>query len=186
MKKFLFALSMGFTSVVALGTCVYSQNSVSPVAFNDAKKFKSSIRHMADLVSPAYMTDNVPDDKNIHVRALKDFQDRFNDASNVRWFSDGNSFTSYFNKDGYFDRAVYNKNGRWQFSMIYYAEDKLPESVRAAVKSVYFDWKIIIVQEVRTNFGMVYIINMEDNSNLKVLKVNSRGEMETMLTLTKY
>lgn len=186
MKKFLFALSIGFTSVAALSTRVYAQNSAFPVAFNDTKKFQSSIRNIAAMVSPANLTNNVPDEKNIHTRALKDFQDRFNNASNVRWFSDSKGFTSYFTKDGYFDRAVYSKSGRWQYSMIYYAEDKLPENVRAAVKSVYFDWTIIIVEEVRTNLGMVYIVNMEDKSNLKVLKVNSLGEMETMLALTKY
>ena len=35
MKKILFALSIGLTSIAAFSTCVHSQNSVTPIGFND-------------------------------------------------------------------------------------------------------------------------------------------------------
>ena len=54
MKKILFALSIGFTSLAAISNCAYAQNSAQPVAFNDSKNFKSTIRNMAALESPAY------------------------------------------------------------------------------------------------------------------------------------
>ncbi len=68
MKKILFALSIGFTSIAALSNCAYAQNSANPVAFNDTKTFKSSIRYMAALESPAIMGTYIPDAKKINAK----------------------------------------------------------------------------------------------------------------------
>ena len=74
----------------------------------------------------------------------------FADANNAMWFSDNNGFVSYFVKDGYGDRVFYDKKGHWQYSLIFYGEDKLPRDVRAAIKSTYFDMSITLVEEVQT------------------------------------
>lgn len=161
------------------------QKSGQPVTFTDTKKFKSSIRNVAALESPAFKGIYTPDTKNIHARALRDFQDRFNDAINVMWYSDDNGFISYFNKDGYSDRAFYNSKGRWQYSLIFYSEDKLPRDIRSAVKSVYFDFDIVIAEEVQTTDGMVYVVYMQDKSNIRILKVSRDGELKTMMEMVK-
>ena len=117
MKKILLALSIGLTSIAALSTCVYAQNSETPVAFNDSKNFKSSVRNMAALESPAYMGTFVADAKTINNKALKDFSARFENASNAMWFQDQNGFVSYFIKNGYGrPRLFYDKKGHWQYS----------------------------------------------------------------------
>jgi hypothetical protein len=185
MKKTLFALSIGFISLAALGNCVYAQNSNQPVAFNDAKHFKTSVRNMAALESPAFMGTFVSDAKNINTKAVKDFQGRFNTATNTMWFSDNNGFVSYFIQNGYGDRAYYDKKGRWEYSLIFYGQDKLPREIRSAVRSTYFDLDITLVEEVQTTEGMVYIVHVEDKSNIKILKVSKDGDMEIMQELTK-
>jgi hypothetical protein len=185
MKKVLFALSIGFTSIAALNNGVYAQNSASPVAFNDSKSFKQSIHYVAALESPAYMGTYIPDGKSINAKAVKDFQLRFADAGEAKWFSDRNGFVSYFVKDGYGDRAFYDKKGHWQYSLIFYGEKKLPRDVRAGIKSNYFDMDITLVEEVQTPDGNVFIVHLEDKSNIKILKVNGEGEMETMQDLIK-
>jgi hypothetical protein len=185
MKKSLFALTLGFTSIVALSNCVYAQNSVTPIGFNDSKTFKSSVHNLAALESPAFMGTYVPDTKNINTKAIKDFQSRFNNASNTMWFSDRNGFVSYFVQNGYGDRAYYDKKGHWQYSLIFYGEDKLPRDIRTVVKSTYFDLAITLVEEVQTTEGMVYIVHLEDKANIKLVKVNKEGEMEIMQELIK-
>jgi hypothetical protein len=185
MKKNLFALCVGFASIIALGTCVYAQNSVSPVAFNDAKNFKSSIRNLAALESPAFMGTYAPDAKNINAKAIKDFQIRFKKAGSPKWFSDGNGFVSYFVQNGLGNRAYYDKKGRWQYSLLFYSEDKLPRDIRTVVKSTYFDLAITLVEEVQTTEGMAYIVHLEDKSNIKLVKVSKDGEMEIMQELIK-
>jgi hypothetical protein len=184
MKKILFALSIGFISV-AIGNCAYAQNAAQPVAFNDAKHFKSSVRNMAALESPAYMGTYIPDVKNINAKAIKDFNGRFADANNAMWFTDRNGFTTYFIKDGYGDRVFYDKKGHWEYSLIFYGEDKLPRDVRTAVKSTYFDMAITLVEEVQTTEAKVYIVHLEDKSAIKILKVNDQGEYEILQDLSK-
>ena len=126
----------------------------------------------------------IPDKKNVDDRALKDFQVRFHDASEVLWYSNENGFTSYFTKDGYRDRAFYNKKGSWQYSLIYYRQNKLPQKVRAKVKSSYTDLDIEIVVEMQSNYGQAYFVYMWNKSNLRILKVNEEGEMEvTMISV---
>jgi hypothetical protein len=185
MKKFLIVLSVGFTSLAAISNCAYAQNSTQPVAFNDSKSFKSAIRNMAALESPAFMGTYVPDVKDINARAIKDFNARFNGANNAMWFSDRNGFTTYFIKDGYGDRVFYDKKGHWQYALIFYSEDKLPRDVRAAVKSTYFDMAITLVEEVQTIEAKVYIVHLEDKTNIKILKVNDEGEFEILQDLSK-
>ena len=185
MKKILIALFTGLISITAINTCAYAQNSFQPVAFSDTKALKSSIRNMAALEGPAFMGAYIPDTKKINSKAIKDFESRFGDANNAKWFSDNNGFVSYFVKDGYGDRAFYDKKGHWQYSLIFFGEDKLPRDVRAAVRSTYYDMPITLVEEVQTTEARVYIIHVEDKSNIKILKVNDEGEMEIMQELTK-
>ena len=185
MKKVLFALSIGFTSIAAISNGAYAQNSAIPVAFNDAKSFMPSIRYIAALESTDNMGTYIPDAKSINAKAVKDFQTRFAGTDNAQWFSDRNGFVSYFIKDGYGDRAFYDKKGHWQYSLIFYKEAKLPHDVRSAVRSIYFDMNITLVEEVQTPNGKVYIVHLEDQSNIKILKVNDEGEMEIMQELTK-
>ena len=185
MKKILFVLSIGFTSMTAISSCAYAQNAAQPVAFNDPQHFKSAIRNMAALESPAYIGTYIPDAKNINAKAIKDFNGRFADASNVMWFSDRNGFTTYFIKDGFGNRVFYDKKGHWEYSLIFYSEDKLPRDVRAAVKSTYFDMAITLVEEVQTTEAKVYIVHLEDKVNIKILKVNDQGEYEILQDLSK-
>jgi hypothetical protein len=185
MKKFLFTLFVGFSSFSSFSMCQYPFDSGQPVDFTASRTFTASVRKLVLPESPATVGVYIADIKNVNARAMRDFRQRFNDPRNVLWFTDQNGFTSYFMQDGYGNRAFYGKNGTWQYSLIFYNEDKLPREIRAAVKSVYFDYSITMVEEVQTNEGMAYIFHLEDRLNLKILKVTKDGEMEMLQELTK-
>jgi hypothetical protein len=184
MKRILISLSIGITSIAAISHCAYAQDAEHPVAFNNVS-FKSSVRNMAVLESPAFMGTYIPDATKVNTKAIKDFQARFNTANNTMWFEDKAGFVSYFIQNGYGDRAFYDKKGHWEYSLIFYSEDKLPHDVRAAVKSVYYDFAITLVEEVQTTDALVYVVHLEDKSDIKIVKINRDGEMETMQELTK-
>jgi hypothetical protein len=185
MKKVLFALSIGFASIAALNICGYAQNSENTFAFSYTKNFRLSIRNVAALESLAYMGTFIPDAKNINAKAIKDFQTRYGGVENAMWFSDKNGSVSYFIKDGYGDRVFYDKKGLWEYSLLFFSEDKLPRDVRAAVKSTYFDLNITLVEEVQTTDSRVFICYLEDKATIKIIKVNDDGEMEILQDLTK-
>jgi hypothetical protein len=185
MKKLFCTLLVGLGSYAGYSMCQYPFDSAEPVYFTNAKSFPASVRNLV-LPENADLTDvYVPDIKDVNARAVKDFRQRFNDARNVLWFSSGNGFISYFIQNGYGDRAFYNKKGLWQYSLIFYGEDKLPRDIRAAVKSVYFDYDITMVEEVQTIDGMAYLLHLEDRLNFKILKVNQDCETEIIQDLTK-
>jgi hypothetical protein len=160
---------------------INGQHVSQPLPFYGLKIFKSTIDNLAALKTMTFKDADIEDVKNISTRALKDFQGRFGDAGEIVWYSDANGFTSYFTKDGFRDRANYNKNGRWLSSLIYYNQEKLPENIRTAVKSTYSDLKIYVVVEVQSNYGKAYIVYLENKSNIRVLKVTADGEMETIM-----
>lgn len=156
-----------------------------PVMFTDRREFSESILYWSALESREASGNFLPDARTVKARALTDFQVRFNDVSEVKWFSDNNGFTSYFMKDGFNDRAFYSKNGRWMFSVIYQTEKQLPKDIRAAIKSVYYDWNITVVEEVQSAQGKGYLVYLEDKSNIRILKVNAESEIEVMMDLLK-
>ena len=174
------------SSIIYAGNPIVNElNSALPVRFTDKKDLKLFIRNLAALESPSFKGNYIPDIKDVNIRALKDFQVRFNDVTKVRWFSDDNGLTSYFNKDGFNNRAFYNKKGQWQYSLVYYTEDKLPRDIRTTVRSKYFDFSIYMVEEVQTTYGSAYVVYLEDKTKLKILKVSPEGEMETMVDMVK-
>jgi hypothetical protein len=116
----------------------------------------------------------------VHAKVMRDFILRYDDVSYARWSSDGKWSTMYFVKDGFHNRAVYDEKGRWQYSLIYYDEVKMPREVRKVVKREYFDSKITAVEEVQVEAGKAWFIHLEEGINCKIVKVYMDGEMETV------
>jgi hypothetical protein len=185
MKKFLFTLTIGSIFVLLSGSFARAQHADGPVVYHPISDFKLSIGNFTALENSGFMGNYVPETKNINSKAIKDFQERYNNIHNAMWFSDKKGFESYFIRNGFGNRVFYGKNGGWLYSLILHAENELPNNVRAAVKSIYYDFAITLVEEVQTNYGGIYIVNLENKSNIKILKVNDLGEMEIFLDIIK-
>lgn len=185
MKKILFALTIGFISVSLPGGFVLAQHADDPVVYHPTSDFKLSIGNFAALERLGSMGTYIPETKNINSKAIRDFQERYNNINNAMWFSDKNGFESYFVRNGFGNRVFYGKNGAWLYSLILHTEQELPDNVRASIKSIYFDFAITFVEEVQTIHGFIYIVNLEDKSNIKILKVNDQGEMNILLEIIK-
>jgi hypothetical protein len=180
MKTFLLVLIIGFSFIVAPGYSVYAQSSKKNAESTNERDFMPSIRKLARMENPA-LTRNY-----VNVRAIRDFLNRFDKVDNAMWYStpDG-GFEAYFEQNGYGDRILYDKKGRWKFSLINYGEDKLPRSIRTAVKSTYFDLDITLVEEVQTIANIDYIVYLEDKSNIRIVRVNKDGDIEVLQELDK-
>jgi hypothetical protein len=120
-----------------------------------------------------------------NTKAENDFNKRFNNAAGAWWIADNNNIASYFKEEGFTNKVCYDRKGNWMYSMIYYNESKLPKNVRAYVKSAYYDMSIVLVKEVQTTLGKVYVVNLEDKTTIRIVKVNDEGEMETIQELNK-
>src|SRR5450432_188977 len=186
MKKILFALIMGFTFIAAPSNCAYAQNSKKAIESNFKKNYMPSIRNLATLENPDLSGAYILNRNEINIWAVRDFLDRFDKVDNALWFLTAKGgFEAYFIQDGYGERVMYDKYGGWQSSLITYKEDKLPRDISTEVKSSYFDMDITLVEEVQTMEGVEYVLNLEDKSNIKVIKVNKEGVMEVLQDLNK-
>ena len=116
----------------------------------------------------------------VNRKALRDFRGRYAEASSLNWYTVKGGFINYFVVAGLPDQAFYDEHGRWQYSLIFYHEDKLPRDIRVVVKRMYYDYSITLVQEVQTAQNGVYLVYLEDAKTNRIVKVSAEGEMETM------
>jgi hypothetical protein len=180
MKKVVFSLIVTGMSLTAFSINPKRNDSVQPIAFVKENSLRLSASGLTHIYLAAGFGNYIPDTKIVLARAIKDFRIRFNDAMDIQWFLTDGGYVYCFAKNGYVDRAFYNNKGRWQYSLIFYDEDKLPGEIRTSVKSVYFDWSITLVEEVQTYNGKAFIVHLENKTKIKILKVSEFGETETM------
>ncbi|HRI21347.1 MAG TPA: hypothetical protein PLA68_10335 [Panacibacter sp.] len=120
---------------------------------------------------------NAGDASAINQKALKDFSKSFKNVVNPSWYKDvrGNYIANFL--EGSIDtKAVYDSKGRWLYNLLTYAEDKLPFEIRDLVKRTYYDFDILVCHEYTIEGGPVYIIKMQDEKNLRTVKIVA-GEM---------
>jgi hypothetical protein len=165
---------------------------VNPLVVISAIFFLAQSSAAANSIRPSAMGSDSPniytivaDMNSVNKKAANDFKDRFGSPSGTRWFSDKDGFTSYFKVDGFTDKVCYDKKGNWKYSTIFYGESKLPKEVRAEVKSVYYDMSILQVEEIQTLDGKGYVVNLEDSTTIRIIKLNEEGEMETVKEIIK-
>ena len=117
----------------------------------------------------------------INISAVRDFIIRFDEVKNALWFAiPKGGYEAYFVRDGYGDRIIYDKSGGWLMSLITYDEDKCPRDIRGAVKSLFFDYDIILVQELHNRDGIEYIFYMEDTSTIQIVRVTRDNDVEVL------
>ncbi len=186
MKKIIFALiaAIGFNAIICY--CCCAQNSLKGTEPDFDKDFLPSVRNLAMLSNPDLNGAYLLDRNEVSIRAVRDFLDRFEMVRNVLWFSIPEGGTeAYFVRDGFGDRVIYDKKGRWKFSLLIYGEAKFDRDLRAIVKSIYFDFNILEVQELNCVTGTEYLVLLEDQLIIKIVRLNREKEIEFIQDIEK-
>lgn len=148
--------------------------------------FMPSIRSIYSFLDPVKLwKGKVYDLSAIHAKALKDFNNRFRQASGETWFIVPGGFISYFQTAESEHRVFYTRKGCWEYSLAFYYEDSLPETIRASIKSNYHGYRITIVEQLTGHEGTNYIVHLENDSGIKHLRVTEKGEMDLLNEYTK-
>jgi hypothetical protein len=75
-------------------------------------------------------------------------------------------------------RALYDERGGWLTTIAGYTEEHLPEAVRREVRSTYYDYAILFVNEISMSGKPVsYVVQIQDKKTIRILRVVD-GEME--------
>lgn len=165
MKKLLIATGMSF---VVLSGCAYSQQTGHALTVANVTSLKSPVKPQSQFLN------------DINVKAMRDFVSRFGDVSNAVWHKNTDTYVAVFKRDSVQHRIVYTNRGDLSFIMKYYEENRMPRNVRAQVKSVYYDYKIFVIQEIQVaDKPPIYIVNLQDDKEWMKVKL-VQGEMEVM------
>ena len=117
----------------------------------------------------------------VHVRAMRDFLKRDNNAANADWnVVEGGYVVKYTGKNNSRCKTVYNCRGEFVYTIRHYYENVMPRNVRGMIKSEYYDYNITLVDEIEQRMKpLVYIVHLEDSTTLKNVRVSER-DMEVI------
>lgn len=115
----------------------------------------------------------------INSKAVREFIKEFKQASNEAWFVTDGGFVVKFKQGGIETRADYNKKGNWLHTIRTYDENKLPADIRHRVKSSYYDYNILQVQEIeKPSNTFTYIVHLEGKTKLINLRITDENMEE--------
>jgi hypothetical protein len=124
---------------------------------------------------------------NINVSAVRDFVARFHEPADARWYKmQDNSYQVKFEVPGIAYRVAYTSRGNWVYSIQTYYEPQLRRDIRGIVKSVYYDYSIVQVEEIDHTEAVAttYIVHLKDDKGWKIVRV-CNGEMDLLETINK-
>ena len=149
------------------GTC--AQN---PIVKKNLSSLMTSANPMADF-------------KNVHIRAVRDFKTTYHEVDYESWYILPDGYRARFVSDNTINLITYNKRGKWLHTICKYDESKLNRDVKELVKTVYKDYKIILVEEIeQPNKPVIWLVHIEDNVSLKNIAVCD-SEMQMVLDIVK-
>jgi len=148
------------------------------IATANAQQDKAIAFNSPDVQKTILSTESSPkvDAADVNTKALKDFNKSFKNISGEQWYKVMDGFIASFKENEIETKVAYDQKGKWHCTVRTFGENQLPSDVRDLVKSRYYDYKILVIYEIRHD-KTVYILKIEDTSTLKTLRV-ADGEIE--------
>jgi hypothetical protein len=111
-------------------------------------------------------------------KALKNFKRSHPDAIDESWSTDNGYYFVKFKDGGIKNKIAYTPDGNVDYALKLYNDEKnLPRAVTAAVKSTYYDYRILNAQELQVKHNTIYLVKITDANSWKTIRV-SNGELE--------
>jgi len=116
----------------------------------------------------------------VNTKAEMNFTRTYKNATDIMWYhlNDKRLMVRFFDS-GIQTKIFYNRKGGVESMIRYYTEDKLPNEVRHAVRSTYYDFNIFMVIEVTVGKQIAYLVKIEDKTCTKTIRVMN-GEMDVI------
>jgi len=123
--------------------------------------------------------------RNIPIKAVRNFKNSYQQVDYETWYEVPDGYRARFTRDAVLHLVTFNKNGKWLNTIRQYDETILARDVRAMVRSAYYDYNIVLVEEIEQAWKPVtYIIHLEDKLTFKNIRVCDR-EMEIIAEINK-
>ncbi|MEP6512751.1 MAG: hypothetical protein ABJA79_02695 [Parafilimonas sp.] len=115
----------------------------------------------------------------ISIKAVRNFKKEFKSVSDAQWSKVLHGFMAEYKTGGIATRSMFAENGNLNYTIRHYYEKNLPYEVRANVRSTYWDYSILGVDEIKVpgNDNLIYLVLIQNETRIKRVRV-SDGEME--------
>ncbi|CAN5476821.1 hypothetical protein BH10BAC3_BH10BAC3_26170 [soil metagenome] len=175
MKKTLLILIATSAALLSVNTKTLAQQNGTIAAITNDKNIRTSPMDQSATVVNSNLAN-----KKMSMRALKDFSKSFKNANNADWFvTETGGFVASFKENELKNSAYYNQKGQFMYSIKRYAEQDLPKSIRHIVKSSYYDYSILGVEEVGADSRTIYLVHIQDEHTSKTIRI-ADGEMDVI------
>lgn len=173
MKKIISALLAVFILLSAFTETAHAQNIIAGISNNEFTSTTDETESR-DRVKPA----------EVNMKAIRNFEKSFKQAKNVNWYEVKDGFMVYFYQNEIKEVCGYDSKGRWMYSLVSYSEKKLPAPVWHRVKTVYYEYSIIWVNQIEINNKIIYVVHLENENTYKNVKVTDE-DMDVMEEIEK-
>ncbi len=123
----------------------------------------------------------------ISTKAIRTFGKSFKDVTNLVWYGvDSKKYLAIFtSKDGRYSRALFAKNGYMYYGIRYGNEQSLADEQRRVIKSKYVEYTIDQVYEISADGQKVWVIDLQDDDNVVVVRLTAEGILDELLNYQK-
>lgn len=118
----------------------------------------------------------------VYENVKTEFDEMFANAENVKWDYVEKNFLAKFSVGDLNYRALLNHKGHLIYKITYGKEKHLPVDIRKNVKRDYVEYLITAAVLVEEANRSIWVINLEDDSNYAIVRV----ENDEMEEVTKY
>jgi hypothetical protein len=162
---------------------IYAMSAYNPVKAQIAATYKNQVTSIPSYNNDPAHADGPADASSVSPIALKDFKKKVTATVDEKWETTADGFVAYYSKDAVLNKMVYDKKGKWKFTVLDYKRDGLEPVLRDAIEYVY-EGTVFSVNEIHTTYKKVYLVRVTDNATYKTIRIID-GEMELIEELRK-
>lgn len=109
--------------------------------------------------------------RNVPEKVDEAFQTTFKQAEEPEWYMANKNYLVKFINNDMKNNALYRKNGQMVYNISYGYEKDLPQNVSNLVKRKYKDYEIVVAFNVKQEGRDIWVVNLEDDKNLVIARV---------------
>ena len=161
---------------------VYAISAFNPVKAQIAVSYKKQATSIPSYNEPSH-SDGPADASSVSPVAVKDFKKKVTATVGETWETTTDGFVAYYSKDAVQNKMVYDKKGKWKFTVLEYKREGLKPVLRDAIEYVY-EGTVFSVNEIHTTYETVYLVRVANDTTYKTIRIID-GEMELIEELRK-
>ena len=166
--KIIFRLGLCLLSIFILSNS-YSQKIAAHASFYNADwEIKpADVSSLSKIIS----------DEKVNRRVLIYFDKNFRNAEDIRWEEEDENLIANFKRGNITTKALFNKKGRLVYTIDFYPEEMLPNSVETMVKRDYRKYTIKSSAKICEANRQIWVVKLESKKDFATVRLED-GQME--------